>query len=210
MWAINHNARASCFGRRHFKGITPAMSQWLNSACKIMAWKYFSDQIAAFWQLQEVNHYQRKLFSDIISVCSGQEYSQFISLILCSALLWVFYYCFLKIFFFSILFWSRKNILFFWDILACARGLVAWYQKPFSHRLTFKHTLKSYWNQRALEVRLKLSICVMLCWEGAMSLGRCLMLHITWTRQSNFMLAFWVYFNVHSPSMLNGLSTTVL
>lgn len=113
-------------------------------------------------------------------------------------------------FFFSILFWSRKNILFFWDILACARGLVAWYQKPFSHRLTFKHTLKSYWNQRALEVRLKLSICVMLCWEGDMSLGRCLMLHITWTRQSNFMLAFWVYFNVHSPSMLNGLSTTVL
>lgn len=100
MWAINHNARASCFGRRHFKGITPAMSRWLNSVCKIMAWKYFSDQIAAFWQLQEVNHYQRKLFSDIISVCSGQEYSQFISLILCSSLLWVFYYCFLKIFFF--------------------------------------------------------------------------------------------------------------
>lgn len=80
-----------------------------------MAWKYFSDQIAAFWQLQEVNHYQRKLFSDIISVCSGQEYSQFISLILYSALLWVFYYCFLKIFFF-LFYFDRGKISYSFEI----------------------------------------------------------------------------------------------
>lgn len=91
-----------------------------------------------------------------------------------------------------------KNMLCFWDLLAHACGLVAWYKKSFSHGLTFKHTLKSHWNQRALEVRLKLSIHAMLCCERAMCLGRYLVLHKTWIRGTKFRWVFEDYFVKHA------------
>lgn len=179
--------------------IMPVPSWGLNPACRSAAWRYLSEQTAASWQLRGANRYKRKLFSDLISACVRQGYSHFMSLILytvfyCGCFIvesnvsWIFFYFFLN------LLGSRKNILFFWDLLAHAHGLVARYKKPFSHRLTFKHTLKSHWNQRALEVRLKLSTCAMLCCKRAMCSGRYLMLQVTWIRRTNFRLVFGDYF----------------
>lgn len=143
---------------------------------------------------------RKKVIFYTTSVCLWQGYSHFIvSTLLLNQMLREEYISlnFLR---------SRKNMFFFWDLLAHACGLVAWYKKSFSHRLTFKHTLKSHGNQGALEAWLKLSVCAMLCCKRAVCLGRYLMLRITWMRQTVGGYLKTILLNTHIPSLLNRLS----
>lgn len=85
--AINHNAGAQCFGRRHCKGIIPAPTNGWGQAVEWGRTLQATKLHLGSWERWA--YHQRESCAHLFSVCLGHRYSLFISLVLCSALLGV-------------------------------------------------------------------------------------------------------------------------